>query len=293
MQSVFLLLGSNLGDRLSFLETAAGRIDAVAGQILRRSSVYETQSWGKSDAPNYLNQVLLIQTGLSPMGLLEELLEIERGLGRKRGEKYGSRTIDIDILFYGQDIFNEPGLQIPHPELQNRRFTLEPLAEIAPYFTHPVLKKNILALKTKLIDDLNVKRYIFEEDHNAKMTQNSVPQDLDLSTLIEIADGSNEFLIESIDLFLQQTPDLLRTITNGMLAQDWPTVAAAAHKLKPNLGFFGMPICQSMMQEVELMAKAGAPSPEELTGKLVDVQAMIADNIVSLKQIRAEKEAEL
>jgi 2-amino-4-hydroxy-6-hydroxymethyldihydropteridine diphosphokinase len=293
MQSVFLLLGSNLGDRRLFLETAADRINAIAGQVLRKSAIYETQSWGKSNAPDYLNQVLLVQSDLPAKQLLDVLLEIEQELGRRREERYGSRTIDIDILFYGQDIISESNLNVPHPELHKRRFTLEPLAEIAPYFMHPTLKKNILELKTELIDDLHVKRYNFEEDHNEHMLQNPIPQDLDLSTLEEIADGSNEFLVESIDLFLQQTPELLKMIANGLAAEDWVTVAAAAHKLKPNLGFFGMPISQGMMQEVELMAKAGAPSPDELNTKFIDVEAIIVDNIVSLRKIRAEKEAQL
>jgi len=182
---------------------------------------------------------------------------------------------------------------VPHPELHKRRFTLEPLAEIAPYLVHPVLKKNILTLKTELIDDLLVKRYIYDEDPNKLMLQNSIPQDLDLSILEEIADGSNEFLVESIDMFLHQTPELLTIIANGLAAEDWTTVAQASHKLKPNLGFFGMLISQAMMQEIELMAKAGAPAPDVLNAKFIDVQAIIADSLVSLVKIKAEKEAEL
>ena len=120
-----------------------------------------------------------------------------------------------------------------------------------------------------------------------------MPQDLDLSFLYDIADGSTEFIVESIDMFLQHTPELLGTITTGIAGDDWVVVAAAAHKLKPNLGFFGMTQSQANIQEVELMAKAGSPDPVLLRSKFEDVKAVVFDNINSLIQIKAEKEAEL
>ncbi|MDR3696217.1 2-amino-4-hydroxy-6-hydroxymethyldihydropteridine diphosphokinase [Mucilaginibacter sp.] len=141
MHEVFLLLGSNLGDRELFLKQAIDQTETEIGIVLQKSSVYETQSWGKTDAPDYLNQVIFLKTALSPLKVLEKALYIENKLGRHRDEKWGSRIIDIDVLFYDQQIINEPGLIIPHPELQKRRFTLEPLAEIAPDWVHPVLKK--------------------------------------------------------------------------------------------------------------------------------------------------------
>ncbi|MBB3057575.1 2-amino-4-hydroxy-6-hydroxymethyldihydropteridine diphosphokinase [Mucilaginibacter gotjawali] len=158
MHEVFLLLGSNLGDRQLFMKQAIDQIESVIAPVLKKSSVYETQSWGKTDAPDYLNQVILLKTAFNPNEVLEKVLNIENRLGRRREEKWGSRTIDIDILLYDQQIINDPGLIIPHPELQKRRFTLEPLAEIAADTMHPVLKKNILQLKFELIDELNVKK---------------------------------------------------------------------------------------------------------------------------------------
>ena len=125
------------------------------------------------------------------------------------------------------------------------------------------------------------------------MSQNLMPQDLDLSFLYDIADGSTEFIVESIDMFLHHTPELLDTIANGIASEDWTIVAGAAHKLKPNLGFFGMTQSQANMQEVELMAKAGAPDPSLLRLRFDDVKAVIIDNIASLILIKAEKEAEL
>jgi 2-amino-4-hydroxy-6-hydroxymethyldihydropteridine diphosphokinase len=158
MIDVFLLLGSNLGDRRIFLQEALRFIGTDIAPIIKQSAVYETQSWGKADAPDYLNQVVMLKTDLPAEIVLQKILNIENVLGREREEKWGSRTIDIDILFYGQLIFSGPDLDLPHPELHNRRFTLEPLSEIAPDFIHPVLKKNIFQLKSELKDSLIVKK---------------------------------------------------------------------------------------------------------------------------------------
>ncbi|MDB5109689.1 MAG: 2-amino-4-hydroxy-6-hydroxymethyldihydropteridine diphosphokinase [Mucilaginibacter sp.] len=158
MHQVFFLLGSNLGDRQLFLQQAIAHIEKDIAPVIKKSAIYETQSWGKTDSPDYLNQVILLQTELSPQTILKNILDIERIIGRVREEKWGPRTIDIDLLFYNSAIINEPGLQVPHPELHNRKFTLEPLAEIAPFFIHPILKKTILQLKNELNDSLVVKK---------------------------------------------------------------------------------------------------------------------------------------
>jgi len=158
MIDVFLLLGSNLGDRKAYLQKAIDLIETELGAVLKKSSVYETGAWGKTDQPNYLNQVVQIHTQLSARQLLEKVLQIESNMGRVREERWGARIIDIDILFYGQDIINEPGLIVPHPELHNRRFTLEPLNEIGPDLQHPILKKSIFQLKSELKDNLIVKK---------------------------------------------------------------------------------------------------------------------------------------
>lgn len=122
------------------------------------------------------------------------------------------------------------------------------------------------------------------------MSQSSSPQDLDLSMLQEIADGSDEFIVESIAMFLQHTPEMLNAILTATAAGDWPNVAATAHKLKPNLGFFGMPVCQAIIQEVELMAKEGAPDPDMLKRKFDEAKTIIDGNITELKRIKAEIE---
>ncbi len=158
MINVFLLLGSNLGNRQLFLQQAVSGIENIA-EVVAISSVYETEAWGREGEPDYLNQVVLIKTDLLPRALLKKLLDLEKALGRKRNEKWGSRTIDIDILFFGGMIINDaPDLIIPHPRLHERRFTLEPLGELNSQFVHPVLKKTILQLKNELTDSLTVKK---------------------------------------------------------------------------------------------------------------------------------------
>lgn len=158
MHITYLLLGSNLGNRMKYIASAISEIEAKLGSIGRRSSLYQTASWGKHDQPDFLNQVIELKTSLEPKDLLSGILGIESDLGRKRIEKWGSRTIDIDILIYDDQIVNEPELIIPHPYLAFRRFCLMPLCEIAPEFLHPVLKKNIHELLLELSDDLFVKR---------------------------------------------------------------------------------------------------------------------------------------
>lgn len=121
----------------------------------------------------------------------------------------------------------------------------------------------------------------------------SYNQDLDLSFLYEIADGSNEFIVESISMFLQQTPELLQATSAAIAAQDWPTAASAAHKLKPNLGFFGMLNSQELLQQVETECKSGAPDAAGVQQKFNTVQQIMKDNLVELEKVKQEKETEL
>src|SRR5437773_4735146 len=158
MNKSFLLTGGNVGKRLENLQQVIELLEKYCGRILQRSSVYETEAWGKTDQPNFLNQVLEIETEMKPESLMDEILKIEQLMGRIRNEKYGPRIIDIDILFFNKEIITRPGLVIPHPELQNRRFVLIPLAELAPQFEHPVLKKSISELLKDCPDKLNVNK---------------------------------------------------------------------------------------------------------------------------------------
>lgn len=142
MNKVYILLGSNLGDRTANLKTACDKISSTCGNIILRSSLYETSPWGMPEQATFLNGVLLLETILSPEKLLEQLLRIEQQMGRVRIQKWGERLIDLDILYFNDIVLTSENLTIPHPELQNRNFTLVPLCEIAPEYLHPKLHKN-------------------------------------------------------------------------------------------------------------------------------------------------------
>lgn len=158
MQGVYLLLGSNLGDREYYISEAVDLISQRAGVVELKSSYYETASWGKTDQPDFINQAIFLKTKLSPQQLLITILDIEKHFGRERLVKWGSRTIDIDILFYSDMIIKESDLVVPHPYLHERAFALLPLAEIAAEFVHPQCKKTILELCNSLADNLSVKK---------------------------------------------------------------------------------------------------------------------------------------
>src|SRR5436190_9119115 len=131
MNRSFLLLGSNLGNRKINFEAARNLIEQECGAIIQLSSLYETAAWGKTDQPPFLNQALEIETSLAARELMRAVLAVENKMGRERKEKYGPRIIDIDILFFNEEHYDDPLLKVPHPDMQNRRFVLVPLEEIA------------------------------------------------------------------------------------------------------------------------------------------------------------------
>jgi 2-amino-4-hydroxy-6-hydroxymethyldihydropteridine diphosphokinase len=159
MIEAYLLIGGNLGDREYNLNQAQVKIDKTCGNIIQHSNIYETAAWGNIPQPDYLNQVLKIKTSLDPYELLNALLKIEIELGRIRSEKYGPRTIDIDILYYGELIVEAVGLTIPHPRISERRFVLIPLAEIAGELLDPKKGKNIKRLLEECTDILFVRQF--------------------------------------------------------------------------------------------------------------------------------------
>lgn len=160
MSLVFLQLGSNIGERDLVLDKAKKNIEKKIGTITKESTIYETQPWGFNTENLFLNQVIAVETKIEPHELLEIVLKIETLLGRTRkSDKYESRIIDIDILFYDDKIINTEKLIIPHPLIQQRLFVLQPLNEIAGDFFHPVLKTTINKLLLNCEDKLEIKKY--------------------------------------------------------------------------------------------------------------------------------------
>lgn len=159
MNKAYLLLGGNIGNRIINLIKARQLLEKEVGKILKYSQVYETASWGNTDQPDFLNQVLLVETNLTAEQIMERILFIEKKLGRVRFEKNASRIIDIDILFFNEEIIETKNIIIPHPEIQNRNFVLYPLNELAPQFRHPIFKKTIHELLLYCDDKLAVNLY--------------------------------------------------------------------------------------------------------------------------------------
>ncbi|MFN6375003.1 MAG: 2-amino-4-hydroxy-6-hydroxymethyldihydropteridine diphosphokinase [Chitinophagia bacterium] len=159
MSEAYLLIGGNLGDRELNLEQSRIIINKSCGRIKLQSKIYETAAWGSIPQPDYLNQVLLIETDLDPYELMRALLKTELELGRVRNEKFGARTIDIDILYFDDTIIDADELTIPHPRISERRFVLTPLAEIAEEMTDPKNRKNIKTMLLECKDELSVSEF--------------------------------------------------------------------------------------------------------------------------------------
>jgi 2-amino-4-hydroxy-6-hydroxymethyldihydropteridine diphosphokinase len=152
----YLLIGSNKGDRKAFLAQAVDKINRTIGRVREKSKLYETQAWGVTNQPDFLNQALAVETSLNAHKVLEQILAIETEMGRTRTEKWTERTIDIDILLFDDVIVNSPNLTIPHPALPERNFALIPLIEIAGEVEHPVLHQTIEDIYFDCKDPLDV-----------------------------------------------------------------------------------------------------------------------------------------
>jgi 2-amino-4-hydroxy-6-hydroxymethyldihydropteridine diphosphokinase len=163
METCYLLLGSNEGNRLKYLQLAVEAISLFAVSVVKQSSVYETEPWGFRDDTPFLNQVIEFKTDMEAADLMKKLLLTETELGRKRSindQGYAARIIDIDLLLYGNHIINKHGLIVPHPRLHERRFTLVPLVEISPELVHPILKMNMAQLEASCTDKSRVAKFI-------------------------------------------------------------------------------------------------------------------------------------
>lgn len=163
MHSVFLSLGTNLGDKKFNLEKAVQKIQVFSKKVVCFSSIYESEAWGYISASSFFNQCLEIECSLAPRALLSACKKIETEMGRThRGEGYEDRIIDIDILFIDNEIIEARELRVPHPGISSRRFVLEPLHEIAPAFFHPVYQKTVAELLRECRDEGMVRRLVCE-----------------------------------------------------------------------------------------------------------------------------------
>ncbi len=160
MAKVYFVVGGNLGDRERYLERTKSLISERVGLILRNSSLYESEPWGFEHDQNFLNQVIIVDTQLSPAAILLEISFIEGVLGRERnGNGYSARTADIDILFYDQQVVFSPSLVIPHRFLHKRLFVLTPLSEVAPDLIHPLFSVTVRDLISTCEDTTKVWKY--------------------------------------------------------------------------------------------------------------------------------------
>lgn len=158
MNKTYLLLGSNLGNSERQLEEAIRNIGKKIGKVTRMSHVYRTAAWGKTDQPDFLNQVIVTETKMDADETMQAILQIEKTMGRIRSEKNAPRIIDIDILYFNKEIISRENLVVPHPAIHLRRFVLVPLNEVSPNFVHPLLKKNNHRLLLSCPDKLTVKK---------------------------------------------------------------------------------------------------------------------------------------
>ncbi|CBZ02704.1 2-amino-4-hydroxy-6-hydroxymethyldihydropteridine diphosphokinase [Clostridium botulinum] len=150
MHTAYVAFGSNIGEKESYIKRALEKIEERGIEIIKVSSIYETEPYGVLDQDSFLNGVVKIETNLTPENLIGELLNIEKQLDRVRERRWGPRTIDLDIIFYDDLIINEKDLVIPHKDMENREFVLKPLCDIDENFIHPVLKKSVRELYDRL-----------------------------------------------------------------------------------------------------------------------------------------------
>jgi 2-amino-4-hydroxy-6-hydroxymethyldihydropteridine diphosphokinase len=162
MKGKYLILGSNIGDRIKNIKTAVNTIRLYIGNVVRASSIYLTEPWGHTDQAAFYNQVIEIETELDADETLNKVLSIEESMGRVRKKKWAERIIDIDILYFDDQVISKKNLSIPHPGIPDRRFVLVPLCELIPDSIHPVLNISNADLLKATKDQLGVKKILID-----------------------------------------------------------------------------------------------------------------------------------
>ncbi len=251
MNKIYILLGANLGNPVQQLQKAKALLSDKLGQLLHTSALYESEAWGVEDQPLFINQVLLLATDYTPQQCLALCLSIENELGRVRKEKWGARLIDIDILYYNSEIIQEPDLVIPHPYIQERKFTLMPLVEIAATYLHPKFQLSNEQLLLNCKDKLVVK----------KMNTMTF-QIISLDILNQSMMGNSELIKQLIDMYIQQSPVDFETLREAIHAGDKVLIRERAHHIKPTMQYIGAQNLQDDFQKLETLAKEDAPLAE-------------------------------
>lgn len=159
MKKVYLLIGSNVGNRTKHMEKAHQMIESKVGKITNKSRIYETEPWGEKDQDDFLNQAIEVESKLKPKAIMKQIAEIESFIGREETFKWGPREIDIDVLFYGDEMISEMDITIPHAFIHERRFTLIPLNDICPDQYHPIFGATVKELLDMCEDESEVKLY--------------------------------------------------------------------------------------------------------------------------------------
>lgn len=150
MNIAYIAFGTNVGNREENINVALKMMEDRGLKIIKTSKIYVTEPYGYKDQPEFLNGAVVVETSLSCRELLNVLLNIEKDMGRVRHFKWGPRNIDLDIIFYNDEVIDEPDLKVPHPDMQNRDFVLKPLCDLNPNFVHPILKKAVKTLLEEL-----------------------------------------------------------------------------------------------------------------------------------------------
>lgn len=231
-KNIYILLGGNQGNTEAVFQKALMMLQSDVGTINKVSSLYRTAAWGKTDQPDFINQVLKMSSKLSPEGLLQNTQQIEKLLGRERLEHWGPRIIDIDILYYGKKVVSTEYLTIPHPRIQERRFVLEPLNEISPNLIHPVLGLSQKELLAQCTDKLMVEKIMSTKENHTYSVIN-------VQAIKENFFDNAELIKEFTDLYLSQTPEDFSRLKQAIEKENRSDSYDLAHHMKPSMEYVG------------------------------------------------------